>query len=327
MASGSSASRTPSATQLYRTFRWGRGVQVWLVEGRDFRSPNPMADGPEKTIWGDEQKALAEADRSWRATPTGRSSISPTPLVGPDRPNKKDNHANETFAHEGDEIRRWIAENVPETLFVICGDRHWQYHSVHPETGLNEFSCGPASDAHAGGTPGFDPTYHRFHRVKGGFLTVDVEPKADASTITFRHRDVDGAHAFTNSRRRGKSPDRPRPGRIGLLELDDEFGLLAQFERSHALQRLQPIGAGLPHFEGVGSFAIHAGLVLSAIGSQGVDDLAIGLVDHLDDRVIHPLDPDFGQECNRRAAVVVDLADGDWPAVVLRAGGGVVGST
>ncbi len=162
-----------------------------MVEGRDFRSPNPMPDGPEKSIWGDEQKAwlkqsILESKADWKVL------ISPTPLVGPDRPSKKDNHANETFAHEGDEIRRWIAENVPETLFAICGDRHWQYHSVHPETGLNEFACGPASDAHASGTPGYDPTYHKFHRVKGGFLTVDVEPRADTSTITFRHRDVDG---------------------------------------------------------------------------------------------------------------------------------------
>ena len=30
-------------------------MQIWLVEGRDFRSPNTAPDGPEKTIWGKEQ--------------------------------------------------------------------------------------------------------------------------------------------------------------------------------------------------------------------------------------------------------------------------------
>ena len=36
--------------RTYRTFRWGRGLQIWLVESRDFRSANTMKDGPDKTI-------------------------------------------------------------------------------------------------------------------------------------------------------------------------------------------------------------------------------------------------------------------------------------
>ena len=61
---------------------------------------------------------------------------------------------------------------MPERFFWINGDRHWQYHSVHPETGLHEFGTGAASDPHAGGTPGEDKKLHRFHRVRGGFLSV-----------------------------------------------------------------------------------------------------------------------------------------------------------
>lgn len=185
----------PVGETLYRTFRWGKSLQVWLVEGRDFRSPNPIPDGPGKSIWGDEQKrwlkeGLLASDADWKVL------ISPTPLVGPDRANKRDNHSNVTFAHEGKEVRAWIRDQGLDNLFVICGDRHWQYHSVHPETGLHEFGCGPASDRHAGGSPGFLPEYHKFHRQEGGFLTVSVDrPEdagADASTITFRHRDVNG---------------------------------------------------------------------------------------------------------------------------------------
>jgi alkaline phosphatase D len=175
----------------YRTFRWGRDLQIWLTEGRDFRSPNNMPDGPEKSIWGPEQKAwlkrtLKESNATWKLL------ISPTPLVGPDRDNKFDNHSNSVFMHEGDEIRAWFRDNVPDNFFTICGDRHWQYHSVHPGTGLNEFSVGPASDAHASGTPGEDRAYHRFHRVKGGFLSVAVR----AGTILLQHRDVHGGVVY-----------------------------------------------------------------------------------------------------------------------------------
>jgi alkaline phosphatase D len=113
-------------------------------------------------------------------------------MVGPDRPTKGDNHANAAFAAEGREFRQWVRANKLKNFFVICGDRHWQYHSVDPETGLNEFSVGPMSDAHAGGTPGENKAYHRFHRVKGGFLSVRIEGTAAAPRIVFRHHDVTG---------------------------------------------------------------------------------------------------------------------------------------
>jgi alkaline phosphatase D len=164
---------------------------VWFTDGRDFRSPNKMPDGPDKTIWGAEQKAwfqrtVKESDATWKVL------VSPTPLVGPDRANKNDNHSNAGFRHEGDEIRAWLKANVPGHFFVITGERHWQYHSVHPGTGLHEFSVGAASDEHAGGTPGEDPRYHKFHRVKGGFLSVTLQREAAESRILFEHRDVLG---------------------------------------------------------------------------------------------------------------------------------------
>jgi len=179
--------QVPLGESIYRTFRWGKFLQVWLTDGRDFRSPNSMKDGPDKSIWGKEQKAwlfrtLKESDATWKVI------VTPTPIVGPDRTGKGDNHANKTFQTEGDEVRAWLKANVPTNGFTICGDRHWQYHSVHPESGLNEFSVGAASDEHAGGSPGENRNYHKFHRVKGGFLTVT----ARAQSILFRHHDVRG---------------------------------------------------------------------------------------------------------------------------------------
>ena len=194
----------PMGAKTYRTFRWGKRLQIWLVEGRDYRSPNTDPGGPEKTIWGADQKrwlteTLLASDADWKIL------ISPTPIVGPDRPNKADNHSNRAFAHEGSAFRKWVQQNLPDNFFVINGDRHWQYHSVHPTTGVHEFACGPASDEHASGSPGYDPNYHRFHRVEGGFLSVSVEPIAPpppdgpASRITFRHHDVAGEVVYTYS--------------------------------------------------------------------------------------------------------------------------------
>lgn len=194
--------QVPMGEKTYRTFRWGKAVQVWLVEGRDFRSPNSMPDGPGKTIWGGDQKkwlfdSLLKSDADWKIL------ISPTPLVGPDRARgKNDNHANEAFQTEGDEIRDWFQNNLAENFFAACGDRHWQYHSVHPQTKVHEFSCGPASDQHAGGSPGEAPEYHRFHRVKGGFLSVTTRVMEGNSTIAFRFHDVHGEVVYEYNRQK-----------------------------------------------------------------------------------------------------------------------------
>jgi alkaline phosphatase D len=42
--------------KTYRTVRWGKDLQVWMTEHRDFRSKNRKKDGPNKTILGAKQK-------------------------------------------------------------------------------------------------------------------------------------------------------------------------------------------------------------------------------------------------------------------------------
>jgi len=189
--------QVPVGDQPYRTIRWGHGLQIWIVEGRLHRSPNNAPDGPDKSIWGKEQRewlmrTIQESDADFRVL------ISPTPIVGPDRENKADNHANKAFTFEGNLFRNWTAEQKLQNFYVCCGDRHWQYMSIDPDSKLREFSCGPASDVHAGGSPGEDPAIQPFHRVKGGFLSVSVAKPDGKPTITFRHHDVHGAvvHEF-----------------------------------------------------------------------------------------------------------------------------------
>ena len=182
--------QVPMGERTWRTFRWGRDLQIWLVEGRDFRTPNTMPDGPDKTIWGDEQKAWFKRTVQ-QSDATFRILISPTPLVGPDRTNKHDNHSNVDFAHEGNELRKFISKQ--KNMYVVCGDRHWQYVSVDAETGVREYSCGPASDEHAGGWSN-DKRFpeHRYLNVIGGFLAVTVDRLDAGPALTFRHYSVDG---------------------------------------------------------------------------------------------------------------------------------------
>jgi len=165
----------PMSDKPYRTFRWGRGIQLLLLENREFRSPNPMPDGPDKTIWGQTQRAwiketLLASDADYRII------ISPNPIIGPDRIMKGDNQANlNGFWHEGQAFLDWLSENRLTNVVLMCGDRHWQYHSIDKRRGrmVHEFSCGPTCDEHVQSVP---PPYEGVERPysasRGGFLEV-----------------------------------------------------------------------------------------------------------------------------------------------------------
>lgn len=182
----------PTDQPMYRRFRWGSMVEVWLPDSRDYRSENAAPDGPQKTIWGPEQKrwleeTLANSPARWKFV------INPNPVIGPDHGRKRDNHANLNFATEGREFRQWLKSNVESSVILMNGDRHWQYHSVDPETGLHELGCGAASDSHSiMPSGGEDKRYHRFLRAKGGFVTVRVDPGSSDESLVLQHHDVHG---------------------------------------------------------------------------------------------------------------------------------------
>ncbi|TWU03191.1 alkaline phosphatase D family protein [Neorhodopirellula pilleata] len=177
--------------KTYRTIRINRDVQIWLTEGRDYRSPNKSPDGPDKTLWGVEQRewlqsTLKASDAKWKLM------INPTPMVGPDDAYKKDNHASlEGFRHEANAFFDWLKTNEIDNVFLFCGDRHWQYHSIHP-CGINEFACGALNDENSrngvrpGDRKGTDPDAMVIQpyispEPSGGFIEITAGPKTQVS--------------------------------------------------------------------------------------------------------------------------------------------------
>lgn len=176
----------------YRTFQWGPDLQVWLMEGRDDRTPDwSEKRTPAPTLWG-------EAQIKWLSTTLAASTatfqviIASVPVVGPDRSTKDDNYANIGFAVEGKRVRELLGR-YPH-LTMVTGDRHWQYVSVDPATSVNEWSVGPSSEAHAGGWEEKTPRpEHRFLRTgEGGFFSGVVTPSAAGASLELRLHAVDG---------------------------------------------------------------------------------------------------------------------------------------
>jgi alkaline phosphatase D len=196
----------------YSTQRVSRDLQIWLLEGRLYRSPNAMPDGPEKTIWGARQKQWLK-ETLLASDATFKILISPTPMVGPDGNGKKDNHTNlRGFRHEGDAFFLWLTEQgfLKKNFYILCGDRHWQYHAIHP-SGFEEFSCGSIVGANsrkgvkAGDPKSTDPE----GKIKQpycvleqepypGYLMVDIVPggTAAAACAEFSFRDENGKEVY-----------------------------------------------------------------------------------------------------------------------------------
>ncbi len=181
----------------YRTHRLNKDVQIWMLEGRLFRSPNSIPDINGKSIWGSSQlnwlkSTLKESDAPFRIV------ISPTPLIGPDDASKSDNHTNiGGFRTERDSLFNWLKNNGFRNngLYFICGDRHWQYHSIDP-SGFEEFSCGALVDANAragispGDTLSTDPLGtiiqpYLQKEISGGFLFVSSHRDEFNSPLLF----------------------------------------------------------------------------------------------------------------------------------------------
>jgi len=204
-----------SETPNWRTHRMTADVQIWLLEGRDHRDANDDPDGMGKSLWGEKQREWLKETLKASDAPF-KLVISPTPLIGPDDARKNDNHTNYGgFQYERDHFFRWLKKNEfsEEEVFLITGDRHWQYHTQHP-VGFHEFSTGAldSSNARKGRVPGdpqsTDPLAairsHYMHdtdsKVTGGFLVVDITPPlGDApAAIRFQHFDQRGKPEYSS---------------------------------------------------------------------------------------------------------------------------------
>ncbi|NLT71124.1 MAG: hypothetical protein GXX91_10580 [Verrucomicrobiaceae bacterium] len=106
----------------------------------------------------------------------------------------------------GDSFFQWLRENQLDDVLTFCGDRHWQYHSIHP-LGVEEFSVGALNDenAIAGEKPGGKHTTDPdglirqpflYPKPTGGFLHVTVSEESGAPRLRLRFHDDEGTSAY-----------------------------------------------------------------------------------------------------------------------------------
>lgn len=158
--------------RLYRSFRWGKALELFVLDARQYRDDNTMPDGPEKTMLGEDQKewlksGLAETDATFAVVASGVSITSPS--SAPDaRDSWVDGGAETGFETELEELLEFVREEVDSTVVWLAGDRHFARftsfdldYDGRPD--LYEAMAGPigASPREPGAPDGsFDPLIH-----------------------------------------------------------------------------------------------------------------------------------------------------------------------
>jgi alkaline phosphatase D len=142
--------------RLYRRVRWGRLLEVFILDTRQYRSPNAEPDGPGKTMLGAAQKrwlveGVATSTATWKvvvssvplAISTGRTfrdswssaRLDGTPEAG-----------GTGFATERDSILRAFRSRGVKNLVVLAADVHHAElirHHPWPDFSFHEFIAGP----------------------------------------------------------------------------------------------------------------------------------------------------------------------------------------
>lgn len=147
--------------RLYRKFRWGKLLEVFILDTRQYRSPNSEPDGPAKTM-------LGRAQRQWLidgvlgSTAIWKAIVSSVPLSVPTGRRARDSWSNanilgfpeETgtgFAVERDQILEAFRARKLKNLFWIVADVHHAeliHHRPWPDFAFYEFIAGPLGASH-----------------------------------------------------------------------------------------------------------------------------------------------------------------------------------
>jgi alkaline phosphatase D len=198
--------------RLYRNFRWGRLLEVFILDTRQYRSPNRDPDGPGKTMLGAAQRrwlldAVTASTTAWKVI------VSSVPLSVPTGPPAAhDSWSNASilgipeengtgFAFERDVILRALRDRAVKNVVFLAADvHHAELIRHHPLPGfsIHEFIAGPLSATQ--GRPRFlDQGLNSRSLFGRGGVNNFGEITVERDALGVRIIDDDGAILFTHS--------------------------------------------------------------------------------------------------------------------------------
>ncbi|MGE4110392.1 MAG: alkaline phosphatase [Burkholderiales bacterium] len=208
----------PSGTherRLYRSLRWGKHAEIFMLDVRSYRDPRYRMDSAEhpKSMLGAEQKrwlldALDKSDATWKLIvssvplsiaggnerdPEGRWYRDAWAAVEPDNPYG--------YARELDEIVRYIMTRRIRNVLFITGDKHFSnLFAYDPDRDgridFHEANIGPLRAGAASGKARVDTTFNparlATYAGRNAFAYGRLEIDAATAALTVEIRDIDG---------------------------------------------------------------------------------------------------------------------------------------
>jgi len=146
--------RQSDPNRMYRSFPWGKNIEVFILDMRQYRSPNTDPDGPNKTMLGAEQLAwlkdgLRNSKATWKII--GASVALSVPSNCPTACDDWANSGSATgFERELLDLTNFILQNRIKNILWLTADLHYaQVISYDPNSDgtpdFYEFTSGPLS--------------------------------------------------------------------------------------------------------------------------------------------------------------------------------------
>lgn len=176
----------PRTGPIWHSLRWGRGVEVFVLDTRTQRGANPAPDLPDKTMLGTVQRqwlldALTASDATFKLVCTSSPLRHGT--------NGKDSWIG--YQRERDALLAELLARGIDGVVFLTADQHWAAAHAHPE-GFPEFQFGPVAALLREPPPVPDPAVVAVGRgFNFGLLTFD--PDVQPPTLDVECRGSDGA--------------------------------------------------------------------------------------------------------------------------------------
>ncbi len=197
--------------RLYRSFRWGSLLEVFILDTRQYRSPNTEVDGPAKTMLGAAQRrwliqSVTSSRATWKIVVSSVSLSIPAPRAASDAWSSAGllglTLENATgFATERDAILRDLRMGGVKNLVFVAADAHHAEvirHEPTPGWTFHEFVAGPLA-----GSFGFPRPLDRALNPRSLFALRGVqtfgEVTVEPSGLAVRIVDVFGQVRFAHT--------------------------------------------------------------------------------------------------------------------------------
>lgn len=182
--------------RIYRSLRWGREVEVFVLDGRQYADPLDAPDGPDKSLLGREQRDWL-LDGVTRSTATWKVLVTSSPLsILRSAQGPQDDYV--SFEHELRLILDAFRDAGVTNFVWLTADVHWGQAIEYPERGFWEFVGSPIGANPRVAPRPLSPTFgpqERFLRLKQR-LYGSVFADASAGSLRVRLHDEGGKDIY-----------------------------------------------------------------------------------------------------------------------------------